>query len=242
VSTLVLASQSPARLATLRAAGVEPVVVVSGVDEDQLGPLPPAELALQLAELKCAAVAAREDLPSAALVLGCDSVLELDGEALGKPLSADEATRRCSRFSKNERKVSRTSLEVQDLVVIGGVAFLPDRLEDGTRSEPAPNEVVEEFLRPRLPRQTGGKGARLSLEQPFQRRLLVLGVDVAERRLGIGPRHALRGELGSNSPAPLPSGGERTRDRPCGSRVVDEPSRGEGVENRVDLRPFEALS
>ena len=94
MSTLVLASQSPARLATLRAAGVEPVVIVSGVDEDQLGPLPPAELALQLAELKCAAVAAREDLPSAALVLGCDSVLELDGEALGKPLSADEATRR----------------------------------------------------------------------------------------------------------------------------------------------------
>jgi septum formation protein len=91
---LVLASQSPARLATLRAAGVEPVVIVSGVDEDQLGPLPPAELALQLAELKCAAVAAREDLPSAALVLGCDSVLELDGEALGKPLSADEATLR----------------------------------------------------------------------------------------------------------------------------------------------------
>jgi septum formation protein len=92
--TLVLASQSPARLATLRAAGVEPVVVVSGVDEDQLGPLPPAELALQLAELKCAAVAAREDLPEDALVLGCDSVLELDGEPLGKPEDALEATRR----------------------------------------------------------------------------------------------------------------------------------------------------
>ena len=90
----VLASQSPARLATLRAAGVEPVVVVSGVDEDQLGPLPPAELALQLAELKCAAVAARDDLPEGALVLGCDSVLELDGEALGKPGTAEEATRR----------------------------------------------------------------------------------------------------------------------------------------------------
>jgi septum formation protein len=90
----VLASQSPARLATLRAAGVEPLVVVSGVDEDQLGPLPPAELALQLAELKCAAVAGRDDLPDGALVLGCDSVLELDGEALGKPGTADEATRR----------------------------------------------------------------------------------------------------------------------------------------------------
>ena len=92
--TLVLASQSPARLATLRAAGVEPVVIVSGVDEDQLGPLPPAELALQLAELKCAAVAERDDLPSAALVLGCDSVLELDGQAHGKPADAEEATRR----------------------------------------------------------------------------------------------------------------------------------------------------
>jgi septum formation protein len=93
---LVLASQSPARLATLRAAGVEPVVIVSGVDEDQLGPLPPAELALQLAELKCAAVAGRGGLPEDSLVLGCDSVLELelDGEAYGKPGEADEATRR----------------------------------------------------------------------------------------------------------------------------------------------------
>ena len=94
MTSLVLASQSPARLATLRAAGIEPVVVVSGVDEDQLGPLPPAELALQLAELKCAAVAARDDLPEGALVLGCDSVLELAGEALGKPGSVEQATRR----------------------------------------------------------------------------------------------------------------------------------------------------
>ncbi len=94
MTPLVLASQSPARLATLRSAGIEPVVVISGVDEDRIGPLPPAELALQLAELKCAAVAARDDLPPGALVLGCDSVLELDGEALGKPADAADATRR----------------------------------------------------------------------------------------------------------------------------------------------------
>jgi septum formation protein len=91
---LVLASASPARLATLRSAGVEPVVIVSGVDEDQVDGLPPAELALQLAELKCAAVAGRDDLPDDALVLGCDSVLELDGESLGKPHDPEEATRR----------------------------------------------------------------------------------------------------------------------------------------------------
>ena len=98
---LVLASASPARLATLRAAGIEPVVIVSGVDETQVDGLPPAELALQLAELKCAAVAARDDVPPDALVLGCDSVLELSGggegghgEALGKPRDADEARER----------------------------------------------------------------------------------------------------------------------------------------------------
>ncbi len=94
MTTLILASASPARLATLRSAGVEPTVVVSGVDESVLTDLPPAELALQLAELKCAAVAQRADLPAAELVLGCDSVLELDGEACGKPADADEATTR----------------------------------------------------------------------------------------------------------------------------------------------------
>ena len=90
---LVLASASPARLATLRAAGVEPVVIVSGVDESQVSG-PPAELALELARLKCAAIAARDDLPPDVLVLGCDSVLELDGEALGKPGSPEEAIER----------------------------------------------------------------------------------------------------------------------------------------------------
>jgi septum formation protein len=91
---LVLASASPARLSTLRTAGIEPVVVVSGVDESQLADLPPAELALQLAELKCAAVADRPEVPGDGLVLGCDSVLELDGEALGKPEDPDDARAR----------------------------------------------------------------------------------------------------------------------------------------------------
>ena len=67
---------------------------MSGVDESQVTDVPPAELALQLAELKCAAVAGRADVPDGALVLGCDSVLELDGEALGKPDDADDARAR----------------------------------------------------------------------------------------------------------------------------------------------------
>lgn len=94
MTRLVLASASPARRTTLRAAGLDPIVVVSGVDESQVVDVPPAELALQLAELKCAAVVGRAEVPADALVLGCDSVLDLDGEALGKPHDADEAARR----------------------------------------------------------------------------------------------------------------------------------------------------
>ena len=92
MTVLVLASASPARLATLRAAGVEPRVVVSGVDESLVSGLAPADLALRLAELKCDAVTA--GITDRALVLGCDSVLELDGEALGKPGEPAEAVRR----------------------------------------------------------------------------------------------------------------------------------------------------
>lgn len=92
MTSLVLASASPARLATLRAAGVEPSVVVSGVDESQVTGLAPADLAQRLADLKCAAVAA--EVGEGPLVLGCDSVLELDGQAFGKPESPDEAVRR----------------------------------------------------------------------------------------------------------------------------------------------------
>ncbi|MFE9658802.1 Maf family nucleotide pyrophosphatase [Streptomyces sp. NPDC005955] len=92
---LVLASQSPARLGLLRQAGLDPEVVVSGVDEDAVTAPTPAELALALAEAKASVVAARPDvIRAAALVVGCDSVLDLDGQALGKPADAEEATAR----------------------------------------------------------------------------------------------------------------------------------------------------
>ena len=92
MTSLVLASASPARLATLRAAGIEPSVLVSGVDESQVTGLGPLDLAQRLAELKCAAVAA--EVGGDQLVLGCDSVLELDGAALGRPADDEDAVAR----------------------------------------------------------------------------------------------------------------------------------------------------
>jgi septum formation protein len=112
---LVLASASPARLSTLRNAGIEPVVIVSGVDEDQVTGLAPADLALALARLKCDAVAERDDLPPGALVVGCDSVLELDGQALGKPADPVEATARW-RQMRGRSGVLHTGHSLRDTV------------------------------------------------------------------------------------------------------------------------------
>jgi len=88
----VLASGSPARLATLRAAGLDPEVVVSGVDESGVEAAAPRELVQLLADAKLAAVAERIEQP--AFVLACDSMLEFDGAPLGKPDSAAAAAQR----------------------------------------------------------------------------------------------------------------------------------------------------
>ncbi|HEX4443469.1 MAG TPA: Maf family protein [Galbitalea sp.] len=88
---LYLASTSPARLATLRAAGIEPVLLSSGVDEEAAveaaGPLTPHEMVLLLARLKAEAVVGREvdGEPIDGFILGGDSAFELDGAVYGKP-------------------------------------------------------------------------------------------------------------------------------------------------------------
>ncbi|SEH02780.1 septum formation protein [Nonomuraea solani] len=88
---IVLASASSTRLALLRSAGLDPKVIVSGVDEDAFSAYSPAALSLVLAKAKAEAVASGLD---EGLVIGCDSILELDGRPYGKPATNEEAAAR----------------------------------------------------------------------------------------------------------------------------------------------------
>ncbi|WP_300011358.1 nucleoside triphosphate pyrophosphatase [Pseudonocardia sp.] len=94
---VVLASASPARLSILRAAGVDPLVEVSAVDEDALlAAIPdatPAEKVTTLAGAKATTVARRIDLADA-VVIGCDSMLHVGGELVGRPADAAQARQR----------------------------------------------------------------------------------------------------------------------------------------------------
>ncbi|SDK70436.1 septum formation protein [Arthrobacter sp. ov407] len=102
MTRLILASQSPARTKLLSHAGIRHEVLVSDVDEDAVqaryGVTDPHDTALLLARAKAEAVAS---LPEAdgAIVIGCDSVFEFDGEAHGKPYTADVARERMLRMS-----------------------------------------------------------------------------------------------------------------------------------------------
>lgn len=109
MTAVILASGSPSRLSILRAAGIEPTVIVSGVDEDaalsrareEAGrDLTVAEQTLVLAAAKGRSVLAdltSDDLPGdgdePVVLIASDSMLELDGEAVGKPHTPERARR-----------------------------------------------------------------------------------------------------------------------------------------------------
>ena len=100
MTRVVLGSASTGRLRVLRSAGIDPLVVVSGVDEDaaiaELGDGPdPAAVVTALAEAKAHAVVRELDAEVSAdcIVIGCDSMLYVDGELRGKPQTPEQARR-----------------------------------------------------------------------------------------------------------------------------------------------------
>ncbi len=147
--SLLLASASPARLATLRSAGLDPAVLVSGVDEPAVvaryGVTDGEDVALVLARAKAEEVAGREEVPDDALVLGCDSVLELTGpdgerQVHGKPADAAQARERW-RAMRGRSGVLHTGHWLVDAredgsgATLGGVASVTVHFADVTDEE-----------------------------------------------------------------------------------------------------------
>ena len=101
---VILASASPSRRRLLDSVGVMHQVMVSGVDEelDEYATLSPSELVLALAIVKAHTVAKtfRESNPSdtGAIVIGCDSTFEFEGQSLGKPETRENAIARCKEM------------------------------------------------------------------------------------------------------------------------------------------------
>jgi septum formation protein len=91
---IILASASPSRLRLLESSGLRPEVMVSGVDEEDqaYASLSPSELVLALAITKAHTVKQSIEFP--ALVIGCDSTFEFEGQSLGKPITRERAIER----------------------------------------------------------------------------------------------------------------------------------------------------
>lgn len=108
MTRLVLASTSPARLSLLRAGGIEPITISPGVDEDAVAARAQSmgliqssqDLVLILAKAKAEAVVAHPDAQNA-IIIGCDSALEFQGQTLGKPHEPEVAIARWQALRGN---------------------------------------------------------------------------------------------------------------------------------------------
>jgi septum formation protein len=164
---LVLASQSPARLQLMRQAGLDPEVVVSGVDETGVTAPRVAELVALLAAAKATAVARSQ---SDALVIGADSVLEFRGAALGKPADAADARLRWERM-RGRSGVLHTGQAVLD--VRDGAVTQRDVGVSSTVvhfASPTPAEL-EAYLATGEPLAVAGAFTLDGLGAPFVRRV-----------------------------------------------------------------------
>ena len=96
---IVLASTSPSRLRLLRSVGLEPIVIGSNVDEEDptYAAMTPREMVIALAIVKAHTVA--KEISEPAIVIGCDSTFEFEGESLGKPLTVANAIARAKTLS-----------------------------------------------------------------------------------------------------------------------------------------------
>ena len=203
----MLASGSAGRLRLLRDAGFEPEVQVSGVDEVTDDGLDTAAVVAELAERKASAVADRAGAghrprSGAALVLGCDTLLDVDGRAFGKPAGAAQALALWQRLAGREatlltghclidtRRGQRARGVAATVVRFGtpSEAELAAYVATGEPLAVAGAFSIDGFAAPFIDGIDGDPGNVVGLSLPLLRRLLAeLGVAITDLWRPSGP-------------------------------------------------------
>lgn len=188
----ILASASPARLTALRSAGIDPEVIVSGVDESTVTEESPGRLCRALAKAKAKAVAA--DI-SDGYVLGCDSVLEFDGEACGKPTAPEDAISRwkamrgrsgilhtghCLIDTSRERRLIRSSSTTVHFADLTD-REVTDYVASGEPMRVAGGFTIDSLGAPFIERIDGDPGTVIGVSLPLLRHMFIAwGVTMAQ--------------------------------------------------------------
>jgi nucleoside triphosphate pyrophosphatase len=160
---LVLASASRSRSTLLANAGIDHVMEVSGVDETRFDAPTPEELVSALADAKARAVAARF---TNAIVLGCDSVLAVDGRVLGKPATARAALDHWSLIAGRTATLAtgHTLLRVEGRAIVAAAAGVART--DVNFGQPTAAEI-EAYVATAEPLASAGAFTLEGLSAPF---------------------------------------------------------------------------
>jgi septum formation protein len=181
--TLVLASQSASRRRLLESAGLKPTIMVSNVDEetDFFNSMKPQDMVIALAITKAHTV--REQVNYPAIIIGCDSTFEFDGQSLGKPGTASVAKERAQRVrgksgylhtghcvidTQKEREISdriTTKVTFTDMTD----AEIDDYIESGEPLHVAGGFTLDGFSSPFIPSIEGDYTNVVGISMPFLR-------------------------------------------------------------------------
>jgi septum formation protein len=184
--TVVLASQSASRRRLLESAGLKPKIMVSHVDEETpfFNSLSPSDMVIALAITKAHTIRDQIDYP--AIIIGCDSTFEFEGESLGKPGEPSIAKERASRVRGNSGFLhtghcvidTAKNIEISDRVTTK-VTFsdmTDDEIDDYVASgEPlhvAGGFTLDGFSSPFIPSIEGDYTNVVGISMPFLRKAM----------------------------------------------------------------------
>jgi septum formation protein len=187
MAQIILASSSPSRLMLLKSAGINPKVLVSGIDEEapEFDSLSATELVIKLATLKANAV--KGMAPENSLIIGCDSTFEFNGKPLGKPLDRETAIQRsklisgkfgylhtghCIIDTRQEKEISKLSTAKVQFAELTDVEIV-DYVESGEPLNVAGGFTLDGLSAPFITSIEGDPSGIIGLSLPLLRSMVI---------------------------------------------------------------------